>query len=238
LEDKLNILISQLEEEKQRLTASMQQFLNEGEFLMAHYQSEALQKLSMKIQAVNNFADKLYDEKVYTKRRIESYKKIQQVQETSLPKEYYDKKIETEILKLEKLNQVPIEETSMKESHLLKETLTDLMEKKIKSFRLILKKNSNFYLDLQMIKKNLVVLFPFTKLSNNDFIWYEEKLRTLENLGFQLNQNKLILHLNGTQEEIINKLMQILSKIVFDVFYFKTFENESYIQIKNKMPKI
>jgi hypothetical protein len=55
-------------------------------------------------------------------------------------------------------------------------------------------------------------------------------------LGFSFtkNESKLVLELKGDKDEILGNLKITLSKIVFEIFYFKEFTNESYIEINEK----
>jgi hypothetical protein len=70
----------------------------------------------------------------------------------------------------------------------------------------------------------------------------DSDINSFNKLDFILkdNESKLVLILSGSKEDVINKLKMILSKIIFEIFYFKEFQNESYIQIKtnNRPPQV
>lgn len=51
------------------------------------------------------------------------------------------------------------------------------------------------------------------------------------------NRSKLVLTLVGDKREILNKLNHVLAKIAFEQFYFKEFENESYIQYTDRLDR-
>jgi hypothetical protein len=52
-------------------------------------------------------------------------------------------------------------------------------------------------------------------------------------LGFAFteDESKLVLKLQGDKDEVLKELKIVLSKIVFEIFYFREFDNESYIEI-------
>ena len=79
----------------------------------------------------------------------------------------------------------------------------------------------------------LKVILPYVKQHIKKWILYDDKITSLKNLGFYFieNETKLILTLTGDKEDILKRIKPILAKIVFEIFYFKEFDNESYIQI-------
>jgi hypothetical protein len=91
-------------------------------------------------------------------------------------------------------------------------------------------------LDFGYRKETVKVILPNVKSLINKWTLHEGNIKIFINLGFVLtdNQSKLVLKLTGKKEMIIEKLKIILSKIVFEIFYFKEFQNESYIQIRTK----
>jgi hypothetical protein len=77
---------------------------------------------------------------------------------------------------------------------------------------------------------------PYVKHHIKKWTLYDENINSFKNLGFELaeSETKLILILTGEKEVILNRVKLILSKVVFEIFYFKEFENESYIEFKEK----
>ena len=80
------------------------------------------------------------------------------------------------------------------------------------------------------------VTLPHVKKLSKKWILYDDRINSFKNLGFDLAENntKLILTLTGDKEKILKRVKIILSKIVFEIFYFKEFDNESYIQFTDK----
>ena len=133
---------------------------------------------------------------------------------------------------LEKLNQIPKQTALPENETLFDETLKKLVDKKIKKLKLILKKVDNLFLGFSYSNKTLKVTLPYVKQHTKKWILHDDNINSFKNLGFDLveNDTKLILTLTGGKEDILQRLKLILSKIVFEIFYFKEFDNESYIQ--------
>jgi hypothetical protein len=236
LEDKLNTLIAYYEEEKSRLLKSIKDCLREDEYQLAHFHQRALYQLNGRLQTLRNIDDIFYDEKSYKQKWINVLEKRLEAANSSDWKEYLAKNLLKHKEALEKLNQSSRQETSSHNENIFENTILDLIEKKIKSFRLVLKKTDNLLLEFSYSRKTLKVILPHLKVLINKWTLHEDNLKTFINLGFVLinNQAKLVLELTGDKEIIIGNLKTILSKIVFEIFYFKEFQNESYIQIKTK----
>lgn len=236
VDNQLKLLISLYEEEKIRLQKLIDECLVETEYLLANYHSEALYLLNRRLQTFNNIDDKLYDEKVFKQRRISGLEKWIKTESSDYMKKHYENEIQRAKEELEKLNQIPKPATFSDNATLLDETLTKLIERKIKKLKLILKKKDNLFLGFSYSKKKLKVTLPYVKQHTKKWIIYEDNINSFKNLGFDLteNESKLTLTLTGNKEDILNKLKLILSKIIFEIFYFKEFDNESYIEFTDK----
>ena len=236
MDNQLKLLISLYEEEKIRLQKLIDECLVETEYLMAHYHSEALYQLNGRLQTLHNIDDKLYDEKSYKLNRIKGLEKHIATEASDLMKEYYSKDILKAKEELEKLNEIHNQQTQPKDPSLLDEVLQRLIQKKIKNLKLILKREDNLFLGFSYSNKILKVTLPYVKQHIRKWTLYEDNINSFKYLGFELteNESKLTLKLSGNKNDILVKLKVILSKIVFEIFYFKEFDNESYIQFTEK----
>jgi len=236
MDNQLKLLIFLYEEEKLRLQKLIDECLVETEYLMAHYHSEALYQLNGRLQTLKNIDDKLFDEKDFRQRRIDGLQKRMEAESSDYMKDYYVKDLQRSKDELEKLNQIPKQPMLPDNATLFDETLKKLIDKKIKNLKLILKKADNLFLGFTYSKKTLKVTLPYVKQHIKKWILYDDNINSFKKLGFDLieNETKLTLTLTGDEEEILNKLKAILSKIVFEIFYFKEFDNESYIQFTDK----
>ena len=232
MSSQLKILISLLEEEKARLEKLIKEYLSESEYQMAHYHSNALAQIGSRLQTLHNIEDNLYDDKQWIQRRITILENEIETGDKDYMKEFYSKQLLKEKAALEKLNQTPNNRLLSDAPSLFDNVLDRLVDKKVKNLKLILKKADNFFLTFSYSKRILKVTLPYVKQHLKNFTLYDESMQTLTNLGFDLTKNgsRLILSITGDKQHILYKLKIILSKIVFEIFYFKEFENESYIQ--------
>ncbi|QEC69775.1 hypothetical protein FRZ67_21645 [Panacibacter ginsenosidivorans] len=236
MDNQLKLLISLYEEEKVQLQKLIHECLGETEYLLAHYHSQALYQLNGRLQTLKNIDDKLFDQKDFRQRRIDSLQKRIEVESSDYMKEHYVKDLQRANEELEKLNQIPKPATSSGNETLFDETLKKLVDKKIKNLKLILKKADNLFLGFRYSKKILKVTLPYVKQHTKKWILYDDNINSFKNLGFNLTESetKLILTLTGDKDEILNRLKLVLSKVVFEIFYFKEFDNESFIEFTDK----
>lgn len=236
VDNQLKLLISLYEEEKVRLQKMIEECLLETEYLMAHYHSQALYHLNRGLQTLKNIDDKLFDEKDSRQRRIDGLQKQLEAESSDYMKQYYVEELQRAKEEFEKLNQIPKPATVPDNESLLDETLKNLVDKKIKNLKLILKKADNLFLGFSYSKKVLKVTLPSVKQHKNKLILHDENINSFKNLGFSFaeSETKLTLTLTGDKEDILNRLKLVLSKVVFEIFYFKEFDNESYIEFTDK----
>jgi len=239
MDNQLRLLITLYEEERARLQKLIDECLVDTEYLMAHYHSEALHQLNRRLQTLNNIDDKLYDEKDFLRRRINGYEKRMGTESSEYMNEYFEKDLQRAREALEKLNQIPKQPALSDNVTLLNETLKKLVERKVKSLKLFLKKTDNLFLRFSYTNKVLKVTIPYIKQHTKKRVLYDDNINSFEKLGFNLSENdtKLTLTLTGDKEDILNKLKIILSKIVFEIFNYKEFDNESYIQFTDKVSR-
>jgi hypothetical protein len=235
LESKLSTLIAYYEEEKNTLLQLIDKCVKEEEYELAHFHQTALYLLNQKLQTLKNIEGKFYDEKSFKQKTIDLLEK--ELQSTNV--EYLKENLTSVLLQrkeeLEKLNQSSNKTDASGSVNIFDETLMSLFDKKIKSFKLILKKAANLFFEFTYYGKTLKITLPFIKQHIKKSTFHYDHLESFEKLGFKLTgENKLVLTVTGNKEEIEKKLKIILSKIVFELFYFKEFQNESYIEIKAK----
>ncbi|MBK9735498.1 MAG: hypothetical protein IPO92_11205 [Saprospiraceae bacterium] len=123
MDNQLNLLISLYEGEKLRLQKLIDECLDEVEYLMAHYHSQALYQLNGRLQTLKNIDDKLFDQKVGRQRRIDNLQKRMETESSDYKLEYYEKELQRTKEELEKLNQIPNQVTLPNNETLVDETL-------------------------------------------------------------------------------------------------------------------
>jgi hypothetical protein len=236
LKDKLNILIDYYEAEKDRLLHLIDSRVKEEEYQLAYFHQRALYQLNGRLQTLRNINDKFHDEKSFISDRISNLEKRMGTESSDVMNDYYLKELERAEEELEKLIRRSDKADTTDDKLILDKALSDLVDRKIKSFTLVLKRKDNLLLEFKYYRKVLKVTLPFVKRHLKNYMLYEGRVNKLQRFGFgfQNNDSKLVLKLNGDKEKVINNLKVILSKIIFEVFYFKEFENESYIEINGK----
>jgi hypothetical protein len=228
----LLLLISLYEEEGIQLQKSIESYLEEKEYLLADYHLKVLNQVDGKLRTLHSLHDKLYDEKTKCKRIINGLHKLAETQSSPVVKNLLENQVIIETEKLEKLNQIASYLNYAGNDKMIEDALRQLMDKKIKNLRLILIKSDNFILKFSYSKNSLQVVLPNVKQHSKNHLLNENNITDFKNIGFDLIQNetKLVANISGDTTAIMNRVSIIMSKIVFDIFYFKVFENESYIQ--------
>jgi len=228
----LLLLISLYEEEEIQLKKSIEYHLDEKEYLLADYQLQVLNQLNGKLHTLYSLHDKLYDEKRNHIRIINGLHKLSETQSSTGVKNFLENEIKIETEKLEQLNQIQSQLTCASSDKILEDALRQLMDKKIKNLRLILINSHKVFLKIIYSKNTLQVILPNVKQHSKKQLLNEDIIRDFKIIGFDLIQNetKLIATISGDRSAIINRVSILISKIIFDIFYFKVFENESYIQ--------
>jgi len=75
---------------------------------------------------------------------------------------------------------------------------------------------------------------PNVKLHIKEDTFYDSQLRILQKIGFELtNGNRLEILFIIEGETTIERIKFLLVKLFFKVFYYKSFQNESYIEFQN-----
>ena len=212
MNDQLTLLLSLLEEEKLQLQARIDAYLAESDYLLAHYLSEALYQLNGRLQILRSMEDKKYPQKESLRKTIHFFENRIAMENSTPLKEVFEKLL-------------------MEEASLVKNACIDLLENKIKSFRLVLKKSANLLIEFRYRKKTLQLRLPNIKLHIRKQVIDEIHIQRLQNLGFILSATKSNLQINvtGSKEDILVRLLIILSIITFEIFSYSEFEGESYI---------
>ena len=231
MNDQLTLLLSLLEEEKLQLQARIDAYLAESDYLLAHYLSEALYQLNGRLQILRSMEDKKYPQKESLRKTIHFFENRIAMENSTPLKEVFEKLLMETKEKLDRLHSAPNKSEIREEASLVKNACIDLLENKIKSFRLVLKKSANLLIEFRYRKKTLQLRLPNIKLHIRKQVIDEIHIQRLQNLGFILSATKSNLQINvtGSKEDILVRLLIILSIITFEIFSYSEFEGESYI---------
>ncbi len=232
IEEKLKILVSLYESKKNYLKKLVDNAVEEKDFLTAHYYAKAYHHVNEKLRLLYQIDDPLYDQKEFKRDWLQGFKKITKNGSLGV-KSYYKKQIKHLEDEIEKLNQISRAVKPSENHNVINENLLNLLDKRIKYFRLILKNDDNFFINFYYKKKNLNLIIPHVKQLINNNVLNDHTINPLKNLGFNYtaNNTKLILTLTGDNEDMLNKAKETISRIVFEIFYFKIFKNKCFIQL-------
>lgn len=237
MDDQLALLLSLYEEEINQLEKRIEESLADKEYQMAHFHSEALFRVIHKVRTLRAIEDEFSEEKyliglslkhLYT--QLDTLKNIE-------GKAWLSEAIEGYKARLEKLNGIkPKEKTSNISTSFFEQTLKRFLSKQIKHLKLVLSKKDNLCLLFSYNKKTLKITIPLVKqhLKNQRIIEYQIQLFEKNGFILSVNGSRLVLTLTGNKEEILSRSKIILSKIVFEIFNFKDFANESFVQFTEK----
>jgi hypothetical protein len=235
MNNELSILIAYYEEEKNRLLGLLNGYLKESDYIAAHHSSKALHKVNHQLGIFYNLSDKLYHEKENLLWSIDSYEKQIESGLSEFDQTHYLKIIQEEKVKLYKLNQLSAN-SNHEEEDFLNKALIKLLDRKIKYFNLVLIKSKDIYFKFRLLKKQFVISLDNIKRHMKNYTLYEEQLKSLEYLGFEFSNNRdkltLFVPYHGLHNTSSVKL--ILIKMVFEIFHFREFKDESYIEYKEK----
>jgi hypothetical protein len=215
----LDLLIEMYEVEKQSLESSIKNYLNEDDYLYAHYHQKALWRVNSELQLLHSFKGTLYEEKLYLERLIDMGKKFE---DESFLKSIYEKRIIEKRDEIQRLSEV---NKNFNDSQEIDDALFNLYEGCLKKFRLhLINRDEDFYLEFELISGNILCIS--VKIINilygddpNDS--EESQIHLFKGLGFKLNNESDMLiyeyDMTGFKDAITIKIL--LARIVYGVCY-------------------
>jgi hypothetical protein len=233
LDKDLETLINALEEEKINLLRLIDSSVKDQDFLFAHFHFEALGQVNSQLQTLRNLEDESYDEKNSKLMGIENLKRGLEKETSDRLREYMNRMIEANQKELQRLNEIPKTHKQETGDHVLDRHIEMLLKRKLRVFQIILIKNDNLILEIKRIKGTIRITLPYVNRLIKNYILFDERINKFKGLGFQFTDKgeKLIKTLTGDTDELRLKLRTLLVIIVFEIFYFKEFDRETYIKI-------
>ena len=137
---------------------------------------------------------------------------------------------------LNELAQTPKKQKSTNGKSYLRDYLDQFVKEKVRGLRIILSKTDNLVVEIRRTKSGAKLSMTNIKKLETEYLLTEERLQKLKGLGFYLNGrgDKATATLSDDKDVIVDKIMRLISLIVFEVFYFKELDSESTIEILNK----
>ncbi len=201
------------------------------DYLLANYHQSGLFQVNRVIQILNNLEDEWYDEKQSKLEYIERLKNELEKSKAEYSKSWLKERIEEENNGLKRLNAKEKPIRSADEENLLDNTLIDLVNRKVKKFKLIYNNSKNLFLEFRASKRDVRIILPNIKQHIKNHILHDSDLDIFRILGFYpVGEDKLVIILSGSFEETLMKIKTILIKIVFDIFCYYKDSNQSFIE--------
>jgi hypothetical protein len=231
-------LIKELETEKTELLRLIDEAVKEQEFLTAHFHFEALGQVNRQLQTLKNLDDELYDKKHSLARGIENLRKRLNEETVDRLRSAITRFIDEKENELRELNQIPKRQKNVNGTHHLRDCLEQFVSEKIRGVRIVIIKSDNLAVEIRRTKGGArFTMHNIHKLHTN-YMLSEERFLKLKGLGFTLNNkgDKATKILTESKNEMADKLMRLISIIVFEVFYFKELDAGAEIEILAKNP--
>ena len=165
----------------------------EGDNLIVYYHSEALNQLNDRLDVLYSFRDPLYMSKQEIERKIKYVKtdafKFVKTQKKWM-KDWQEKNILELQTELKRLSDRPVKSDFIETSK-IQEALSNLYEKRYKSFKLVINEYSDFTLYVRTKKKFFTVEITYKlEPDEQDYIINDRVHKPLEGMGFKYNHRR------------------------------------------------
>jgi hypothetical protein len=234
LEERSALLISLYQEEKARLEGMIKECLEDfdgPDYDLANYHQRAIFKVNRTLSILNHLEDTLYNQKEFCRQRISNLEKKLADSELDYDRKVIEGYIDKEKDKLEYLLSLPVH-TPETDPHILEKTISDLVHRNIKKFKLVLNKSMNVYLEFSRSRNNINIVLPEINYHTRKYTFCRSHLKNLELLGFnKINSNRIGLTLVNEGEETKEKIVYMLTKLVFEIFNGIVSSKDSYIEV-------
>lgn len=230
MENKPAFVLALYQEEKARLEALIKLCLEglEGpDYLSAHNYQNALNRVNGTIWTLNRFEDKKYDDRQRYQKLLAIYENILLSKDDGSMKKHIPGIIQMIKEKLEELPETEPSGNIQNDSGILEKAILDLVSKKIKKFKIIFNKSEGVFLEISAKGRDIKLVSSVVKKAD----LYSLQLGLLPKLGFRLTKrNKLVCQLKNVNESSLDELRFLLTRIVFDVYYFRHPAKENFIE--------
>ncbi len=221
MKEKLENIILELLKNQELLQQEIEDCIYNFDYLGAHYNSIALKKVNRKIQTFQNLINPNYDKIAWIERQIENYKsRIEKEKEENMIT-FFNSKINQSELELSKLKNKNTEFRD--QSFNLTWKLLELNNGIISKIDLLLQERNSISIEFTKNKNNLLI-----SINENHFkilTHGKEYQIEMKNLGFINLDGNYILEINNFNNLKVNKVLEISSRIIFDIFYYKNLDN-------------
>jgi hypothetical protein len=219
----LEELIDAYQEEKIQLEMQIQDYVEEGDYLYAHFHNKALKILNKTLEVLKTLHNPVHRDILDEEMRIKGCNKMLASPHYSgsndFLKTYMEKSLRQTIIESEqKIRELKNTETqSHYDSQELDEALFSLVNDDIKRFTLYLKSAYDVTIEFEINDNAIEIRLA---LNDEDDMWKKKKIDQLLHTGFRLQGDEYIYQylLNRFKDSLDIKMM--LSHLIYDVFSY------------------
>lgn len=226
---KLEKLIATYEAERVSLTAEMEECVAEMDYGKAHLFFKGLARVNQQLQTLYNLKDKGHDEKEHL---VQSIKFLEErlASEEGYMHRYLTERVTEAKEKLTELNQLSTQKVTV--GHVVRDVLSKLAAGEITGFVFVILDSKRLCCYFRLVRKTLILSIPEIRRHREEYTLNKRNVRQLKKLGFKLfdDKDKLMLFASYSTLEEANTIQITLARIIFDVFYFKGLEDETFIK--------
>ncbi|MFZ6002278.1 MAG: hypothetical protein ACOYW3_17325 [Bacteroidota bacterium] len=228
-------MIDELEKEKANLQRLIDEAVNEQEYLSAHFHSEALEQVNQRLFTLRNLDDERYDQLHSLELVIENMKMRMEKEPNDRSKSILSELIAQKEKELTELKQQPKKQKTSDTNH-LRDNLDQFAKGKVRGLKITLSKADDVVVEIRNTKNGTRLTMPKIKKLESEYLLTEEGLSKLAGLGFLLNEkgDRATIILTESKSALTEKVMRLISIIVFEVFYFKQLGNDAAIELINR----
>lgn len=227
----LNELIELYEAEKESIENCIKSNLEEGEYLNAHFHSQALFKVDHHLRMLYKMKDPFYDEKNETERMLSMYERFDNRGIASNLDSYYKKMTDEYKAKLQELNEES--KKPLFDDQKIDDALFGLWAGIYRGFVLYLNRKDNLSITFESTDDELLDISISVKSALNvDYFFGDDDeednpLNKFKGLGFKLNNagNKLIYKYDMRNFRDAIAIKVLLSRVIYDVFTYAGLDN-------------
>lgn len=227
----LDELIEYYQIEINTLEQLVKEDLEVMDYKAAHLHSKALAMTHRKLRVLNSLNDPYYEKKWSLEDQKKSYQKYTS-DNNKFMNNYKEERLREINQKLEELNKKP--KPFVEDSQYIDDAIYDLIEGKIRSFKLNLNKRHNFYLWFSLAEGGImkIDMTPVKHLKSNYFI-YQDHINGLKAIGFKLDKEEEKLYYEYQVSQFVNsiELKTLLSSVLLDVFYSQEMDRPAFLEL-------
>jgi hypothetical protein len=204
--------IRHYESELEVMQKELEESLKEGDYQMAHIQSEVIGSINSEISRFKQFRDPLYWKKQSLKSRISSF-----ANSTNFPHWWHIDELKKILAEFD----ADSSQMQMKDedaSPVLENALINLVERKSSGFSILIEHEFNFEVALTYENSCLVTTIRDTESYYSQDIFDEDTISDLAALGFFRSGKELVLRIDDSNQTAVDDWLRIFSRIWYHIF--------------------